>query len=170
MEERSRASSNEFCWNHRMNISWIIEWLLFESSNEYCLNCFINVGENRMHIKANLSNFASSLSNVLNKSNIFEFYCQYTRHRILTHFGNRKSHGTKPPYLRARDILGQEKQNKNDHLKWFKFFVCLVSVRPSLREWLAAKRLLGSLMSHVSVMVALVSDAMWYTSYILTQK
>ena len=53
--------------HHRMNIAWIIEWILFESSNEYCLNCFINVGENRMHIKANLSNFATSLSNVLNK-------------------------------------------------------------------------------------------------------
>ena len=67
MEDRSRAPPNEFCSNHRMNIAWIIEWILFESSNEYCLNCFINVGENRMHIKANLSNFATSLSNVLNK-------------------------------------------------------------------------------------------------------
>ena len=67
MEDRSRASSNEFCSNHRMNIAWIIEWILFESSNENRLNCFINVGENRMHIKANLSNFATSLSNVLNK-------------------------------------------------------------------------------------------------------
>ena len=30
-----------------------------------------------MHIKANLSNFATTLSNVLTKSNIFEFYSQY---------------------------------------------------------------------------------------------
>ena len=67
MEDRSHASSNEFCSSHRMNIAWIIEWILFESSNEYCLNCFINVGENRMHVKANLSNFATSWSNVLNK-------------------------------------------------------------------------------------------------------
>ena len=67
MEDRSHASSNEFCSSHRMNIAWIIEWILFESSNEYCLNCFINVGENRMHIKANLWNFATSRSNVLNK-------------------------------------------------------------------------------------------------------
>ena len=52
MEDRSRALSNEF---------------LFESSNEYCLNCFINGGENRMRIKENFSNFGRSLSNELNK-------------------------------------------------------------------------------------------------------
>ena len=69
--------SNEFCLNHRMNNVWIIEWILFESSNEYCLRCFTNVGENRMRIRANLSNFATTLSNVLAKWNIFEFYCQY---------------------------------------------------------------------------------------------
>ena len=51
VEDRSRASSNEFCLNYRMNIAWIVS----------------NVGENLMHIKANLSNFGTSLSNVLNK-------------------------------------------------------------------------------------------------------
>ena len=51
-------------------IEWIFlefEWILFEPSNEYCLNCFINGGENRMRIEASLSNFATSLSNVLKK-------------------------------------------------------------------------------------------------------
>ena len=33
-------------------------------SNEYCLNCFINGGENQMRIKANLSNFATNYSAV----------------------------------------------------------------------------------------------------------
>ena len=53
--------------HHRMNFVRIIEWILLKLSNEYCLNFFINVGENRMHITANLSNFATSLLNVLNK-------------------------------------------------------------------------------------------------------
>ena len=46
-------------------VTCIIDWILFASSNEYCLNCFINGGENRMRIKANLSNFATILSNVI---------------------------------------------------------------------------------------------------------
>ena len=49
MEDRS--SSNEFWSNHRINIAWIVS----------------NLGENLMHIKANLSNFGTSLWNVLNK-------------------------------------------------------------------------------------------------------
>ena len=39
MEDRPRVSSNEFCWNHRMNIARIIKWILLELWNEYCLNC-----------------------------------------------------------------------------------------------------------------------------------
>ena len=53
--------SHEFCWNHRTL------WILLKLSNECWLNCFWNGGENQMCIKENLSNFATSLSNVLNK-------------------------------------------------------------------------------------------------------
>ena len=52
---------------HWMTIAWIIEWILLQSWNEYCLCCFINLGENRMRIKANLSNFSTTLSNVFSK-------------------------------------------------------------------------------------------------------
>ena len=70
----------QYCLNYRMHFVRIIEWIFLELSNEfcsnhlmnilwnvYCLNCFMNVGENRKHIKANLWNFATSWSNVLNK-------------------------------------------------------------------------------------------------------
>ena len=63
--------------HHRMNFVRIIEWILLKLSNEYCLNCFINVGENRMHIKANLSILLQVDQMNWTKSNIFKFYCQY---------------------------------------------------------------------------------------------
>jgi len=72
MEDRSRAIiecillelSNAYCSNYRMNIARTIEWILLELSHEY---------------QVNLSNFATSLSNILK-----------TWHRILTHFGNHR--------------------------------------------------------------------------------
>ena len=155
----------------------IIEWILLKLWNEYCLNCFINIGENRMHIKANLSNFATSLSNVLNKIkyiwillSICGNYQTHIRDVECWHISATISHVAQNRHAWEQETYWVKKNKKNDHVKWCKVFVCLVSVRPLPREWLAAKRLLGSLMSHVSVMVALVSDAMWYTSYILTQK
>ena len=60
-------SSNKYFLNYQMNFVRIIEWILLKLSNEYCVNCSINVGENRKHIMANVSNFATSLLNVLNK-------------------------------------------------------------------------------------------------------
>ena len=91
-------SSNEYFLNYRMNFVRIIERMLLKLWNEYCLNCSINVGQNQMHIKANLSSFATSSSNVLNKIkyiwillSIFSMWKlsnAYTQHQILTHFGN----------------------------------------------------------------------------------
>ena len=87
MEGRSRASSNEFYLNHRMN------HVFLESSTEFCLNyrksfariiewiqwlnCLINVGENRMQIKASNRIFLQVCRMYWTKSNIFEFYCQF---------------------------------------------------------------------------------------------
>ena len=71
------------------------------------------------------------------------------------------------------------KKNKEiDHFEWCKAFVCLVSVRPLLYIMAILYHLYAKLqrdywdpfMSHESVIVASVLDAMCYSSYILTQK
>ena len=79
MEDRSRASSNEFCRNHRMNqcLFRIIDWILLELSNEYWLNCLINEGENRMQIKVSNRMYWT-------KSNIFEQICEINKRTYTT--------------------------------------------------------------------------------------
>ena len=91
MEDRPRASSNEFCSNHQMNIAQIIECILLElfhkcrrESNayqgefiEFCYKFIECIEQNQIYL-----NFIVNMWKLSNA---------YTRHRILTHFGNHSS-------------------------------------------------------------------------------
>ena len=91
MEDRSRALSNEYFLNYRINFAGIIEWILLElfhkwrrESNayqgefiEFCYNFIECIEQTQIYL-----NFIVNMWKLSNA---------YTRYRILTHFSNHKS-------------------------------------------------------------------------------
>ena len=53
---------------YKSNPVRILQYADLKLPNEYCFNCFINGEENRMRIKANLPNFATSLSECIEQT------------------------------------------------------------------------------------------------------
>ena len=89
-----------------MNIAWIIEWILFESSNEYCLKIIEWILLELFHKCRRESNayqgefieFCYKFIECIEQNqiylnfivNMWKLSNAYTPHRILTHFGNHR--------------------------------------------------------------------------------